>query len=143
MTNRVQYDRHGMLDEVVTDAGMHLEVNGDDALFLIGFRTDGTEIAIHIAGRVQTVEERDMRSPDFEGMAFGRFKVSITIDGDVVLRRMGTLGRGAPRESRMWCIEQVEAALISARNRRGEDATCEARALEWAMDRLRKKGRRT
>ena len=55
--NRVQYDGDG-LDEVVTDAGMHLERMSDNGWFLSGQRSDGSEIAIWIRGKVTLVEER-------------------------------------------------------------------------------------
>lgn len=143
MTNRVQYGGDGKLDEVVTDGGMHLEAMGDDIWFLLGHRQDGSSIGIHFTGRIHLVEERPAPDPESgpEEMVFGRFRVLITGEGDVVLRRTGALGRGASQEQRMWCIDQIEAALIAARNRRGEDALCQARALEWAIGRLRKKGR--
>lgn len=74
-------------------------------------------------------------------MAFGRFKVVIHTDGDVVLTRAGALCQGATRESRMWCMDQLEAALAAARRRRGEDAICEVRALTWAIEQVcRKRG---
>jgi hypothetical protein len=68
---------------------------------------------------------------------FGRIKIQITAEGDVVLQRRGQIGRGVPRDQRMWCIDQIEAAHISACNRRGEDAVCEARALRWALEELK------
>ena len=45
MTNRVEYDENGDLDEVVTDAGMHLERLSKKGWFLSGERSDGTSIA--------------------------------------------------------------------------------------------------
>lgn len=139
---RVEYGIDGLLDEVVTDSGMHLENLGDNNWHLIAYKSDGSSIAIHMTGRVAMVEDRP--APDFvpgpEVTAFGRISVQVMPCGDMVLRREGQVGRGASRESRMWCLDQVEAALISARNRRGEDAVCEVRALEWAMQRLRKRG---
>lgn len=54
---RIQYDEDGLLDEVVTDAGMHLEVLSEDGIFICGHRSDGSCIALHIAGRVVLVEE--------------------------------------------------------------------------------------
>lgn len=146
MKNRVEYGSDGLLDEVVTDAGMHLENIGENQLFLCGYRADGSSIALHIEGRVSLVEERAAPDcvPEPEEMVFGRISVSIFPDGDMVLRRAGQVGRGAAKESRMWCIEQVEAALISARarlSRPGEDAVAEVRALQWALQRLRARGR--
>lgn len=69
----------------------------------------------------------------------GRFRAQILQGTDVVLTRTGVLGRGAPRASRMWNVEQVEAALRAARARRGEEALDEARALAWAMAQIRGK----
>lgn len=54
---RVQYDDDGLLDEAVTDAGMHLEVLSEDGIFVCGHRSDGSCIALHITGRVALVEE--------------------------------------------------------------------------------------
>jgi len=142
MKNRVEYGSDGLLDEVVTDAGMHIENLGDNDLYLCGYRADGSSIALHITGKVVLVEERPAPdcAPEPEEMTFGRVSVSIMPDGDMILRRAGAVGRGAARESRMWCIAQVEAAIISARSRRGEDAICEFRALEWALRRARARG---
>ena len=56
--NRVEYDDKGQLDEVVTDAGMHLERMSNKGWFLAGQRSDGTEIAIWFRGKVTLVEER-------------------------------------------------------------------------------------
>ena len=57
LKSRVQYDDHGELDEVVADAGMHLEVIGDDMVFLLGYRSDGSAVAIHLHGHVSKIEE--------------------------------------------------------------------------------------
>lgn len=143
MKNLVEYGSDGLLDEVVTDAGMHFEDLGGGNLFLCGYRSCGSSIAIHLTGRVALVEERPAPdcAPCPQTMAFGRISVTVMPDGDMILRRGGAVGRGAPRLSRMWCVEQVEGALISARWRRGPDAISEARALEWALQRMRKKGR--
>ena len=56
--NRVEYDDAGKLDEVVADAGMHLERMSDQGWFLSGQRSDGSEIAIWLKGKVVAVEER-------------------------------------------------------------------------------------
>jgi hypothetical protein len=72
-------------------------------------------------------------------MVFGRFHITILTDGDVVLTRRGALCRGPARASRMWCTEQLQAALAAARGRRGEDAICEIRALIWAIEQLRQR----
>lgn len=146
MKNRLEYGSDGRLDEVVTDAGMHLENLGENNLFLCGYREDGSSIALHIDGRVCLVEERPAPdcAPEPEQMAFGRISVSIMPDGDVVMRRAGLVGRGGAKESRMWCVEQVEAAVVAARarlSRPSDDAVAEVRALQWALQRLRARGR--
>ena len=56
MSNRVEYDDNE-LDEVVTDAGMHFERMSNKGWFLSGQRSDGSEIAIWIRGKVILVEE--------------------------------------------------------------------------------------
>ena len=56
MSNRVKYDDNE-LDEVVTDAGMHFERMSNKGWFLSGQRSDGSEIAIWIRGKVILVEE--------------------------------------------------------------------------------------
>ena len=56
--NRVEYDEAGQLDEVVTDAGMHLERMSDKGWFLAGQRSDGSSIAIWFKGKITLVEER-------------------------------------------------------------------------------------
>lgn len=58
MKNRVEYDDDDNLDEVVTDAGMHLERLNNKRWFLSGHRSDGTEIVIWFKGDVTMVEER-------------------------------------------------------------------------------------
>lgn len=58
VASRVEYS-DGALDEVVTDAGMHLERMSKKGWFLTGLRSDGTEIAIWFRGKVTLVEERD------------------------------------------------------------------------------------
>lgn len=57
MTCRVEYDDKGQLNEVVTDAGMHLE-RTSTGWFLSGQRSDGTAIAIWLTGKVVLIEER-------------------------------------------------------------------------------------
>ena len=42
----------------MTDAGMHFERMSDNGWFLSGQRSDGSEIAIWIRGKVTLVEER-------------------------------------------------------------------------------------
>ena len=58
MTNRVEYDDKGRLDEVVTDGGAHLERLSKSGLFLSCRRLDGSEICVWIEGKVTLVEER-------------------------------------------------------------------------------------
>lgn len=67
----------------------------------------------------------------------GRFRVRIIGRSTVVLTREGMIGRGPSMASRMWTVEQVEAALLSARSRRGKEALDEARALAWALAEVR------
>lgn len=57
--NRIEYDDKGRLDEVVTDAGMHLEHLGGKRWFLSGQRADGSSIAIWFKGKIEGVEQRD------------------------------------------------------------------------------------
>ncbi|MFN7185448.1 MAG: hypothetical protein ACK5VE_03645 [Alphaproteobacteria bacterium] len=62
MTNRVTYDdgKDGPehLDEIVTDAGEHLERLDRDRWFLALQRSDGTEICLCFKGKVTMIEER-------------------------------------------------------------------------------------
>lgn len=69
----------------------------------------------------------------------GRFRVRIIGKSTVVLTRVGVLGRGPSMASRMWTVEQVEAALLSARGRRGQEALDEARALAWGLEEIRRR----
>lgn len=55
--NRVEYDEDGLLDEVVTDGGMHLERMSDGGWFLSGQRLDGSQVVIYLTGKVDLVEE--------------------------------------------------------------------------------------
>lgn len=59
MKNRVEWTHDGLLDEIVTDGGAHLERTGKDRWFLECHRKDGTSIAVWIDGKVLLVEERD------------------------------------------------------------------------------------
>lgn len=53
----------GTLDELVTDAGCHLERMGDREWCLIASRSDGSEVVVHLTGRVTGVEERAIPVP--------------------------------------------------------------------------------
>jgi len=55
--NRVDYNPDGTLDEIVTDAGVHLEHMGGKRWFLSAARSDGTEIRVWFDGKVTMVEE--------------------------------------------------------------------------------------
>ena len=55
--NRVEYDEDGLLDEVVTDGGMHLERMSDDGWFLAGQRLDGSQVVVYLTGTVDLVVE--------------------------------------------------------------------------------------
>jgi hypothetical protein len=55
--NRVTYDDKGNLDEIVTDAGVHLEDLGGNRWFLGASRSDGTEIRVWFNGKVTMVED--------------------------------------------------------------------------------------
>ena len=57
--NRVQYDDDGMLDEVVTDGGAHLERMGIKGWYLSMRRADGSELCVWFSGKVTLVEERE------------------------------------------------------------------------------------
>lgn len=69
MTNRVTYDdgKDGPehLDEIVTDAGAHLERLDRNRWFLALQRSDGTEICLWFKGKVTMIEERE--APEAEG----------------------------------------------------------------------------
>jgi len=56
--NRVQYDDDGMLDEVVTDGGAHLERMGSKSWYLSLRRADGSEFCVWFLGKVTLAEER-------------------------------------------------------------------------------------
>lgn len=63
MRERVEYDDHGHLDEVVTGGGAHLEAMDADSRggvrwFLSMTRADGSEVCLWIDGRVTLQEER-------------------------------------------------------------------------------------
>ena len=55
--NRVDYNPDGTLDEIVTDAGVHLEHMGGKRWFLGAARSDGTEIRVWFDGKVTLVED--------------------------------------------------------------------------------------
>ena len=56
--NRVTYDDNGKLDEVVTDAGCHLEHLGGNRWFLNCIRSDGSSFAVWFTGTITMTEER-------------------------------------------------------------------------------------
>ena len=55
--NRVDYNPDGTLDEIVTDAGVHLEHMGGRRWFLGAARSDGTEIRVWFDGKVTLIED--------------------------------------------------------------------------------------
>ena len=55
--NRVTYNDDGTLDEIVTDAGVHLEDLGGNRWFLGAARSDGTEIRVWFRGKVTMIED--------------------------------------------------------------------------------------
>ena len=67
--NRVEYDEDGLLDEAVTDGGMHLERMSDGGWFLSGQRLDGSQVVVYLTGKVDLVEEWPAQT---EGIAFNR-----------------------------------------------------------------------
>lgn len=56
--NRVTFYQDGTLDEVVTDAGAHLENLDKNRWFLSMKRSDGTDFCIWLKGRITLTEER-------------------------------------------------------------------------------------
>lgn len=58
MSNRVTYDDKGRLDEVVTDAGAHLERLSRDTWFLSMERSDGSSFCVWFHGHAVLTEER-------------------------------------------------------------------------------------
>jgi len=59
MTNRVQFNDDGTLDEVVTDGGAHLEHMGGRGWFLSMQRKDGSEYCVWFTGKITYQEERE------------------------------------------------------------------------------------
>ena len=59
MTNRVQFNDDGTLDEVVTDGGAHLERMSDKHWFLSMQRADGSEYCVWFKGKITLQEERE------------------------------------------------------------------------------------
>lgn len=57
MGNRVTYDDKGKLDEIVTDAGVHLEHLGGKNWFLGAMRSDGTEVRVWFTGKITMIED--------------------------------------------------------------------------------------
>jgi hypothetical protein len=66
MTNRVQFNKNGTLNEVVTDGGAHLEQMSDKHWFLAMQRADGSEYCVWFKGKITFQEEREppMRWPN-------------------------------------------------------------------------------
>lgn len=62
MNNRIELDDDGMLDEVVTDGGAHLERMNKKSWFLSMQRADGSEFCVWFRGRIQATEERGPRA---------------------------------------------------------------------------------
>ena len=61
MTNRIEHDDKGELDEVCTDGGAHLERMSERGWFLQMDRADGSTFCVWIEGRVTLTEEREPR----------------------------------------------------------------------------------
>jgi len=59
MTPRLELDRKGQIDEVVSDGGGHLERLDKDRWFLNLVNADGSSVAVWIAGKVTMFETRD------------------------------------------------------------------------------------
>jgi hypothetical protein len=57
MTDRVTYDDHGNLDEVVA-GGSHLENMDRDRWFLSMTREDGSQFCVWFTGDITMIEER-------------------------------------------------------------------------------------
>jgi hypothetical protein len=57
MTDRVTYDDHGNLDEVVA-GGAHLENMDRNRWFLSMTREDGSQFCVWFAGEIASTEER-------------------------------------------------------------------------------------
>ncbi len=62
--SRITYDDNGKLDEVVTDAGCHLEHLGGKSWFLNCLRSDGSSFAIWFTGTITMTEERCARNKE-------------------------------------------------------------------------------
>jgi hypothetical protein len=59
MMPRLELDRKGQLDEVVSDGGGHLERLSANMWFLNLVNADGSSVAVWIAGKVTMFETRD------------------------------------------------------------------------------------
>lgn len=70
--NRTEYNEKGYLDEVVTDAGVHLERLSKKTWFLNLERQDGSSVAVFFRGKPTSVEERPARGDSFYGGFQGR-----------------------------------------------------------------------
>lgn len=58
ITNRIEYDANGHLDEVVTNGGAHLERMSKKGWFLSCMRQDGSSFAIWFRGKITLTENR-------------------------------------------------------------------------------------
>ena len=58
MTERIDYDDDGELDEIVVNGGAHLERMGEKSWFLLMHRQDGTSVGVWFRGKVVQTEER-------------------------------------------------------------------------------------
>jgi hypothetical protein len=64
MTPRIELDRKGRIDEVVSDGGGHLERLGKNDWFLNLVNADGSSVAVWISGKVTMFEKRDATAID-------------------------------------------------------------------------------
>lgn len=63
MTDRVDFDDNGTLDEIVSTAGAHLENMGGGNWFLIFYHADGTETAVWFSSRSLKKPHWEKREP--------------------------------------------------------------------------------
>lgn len=64
----------------------------------------------------------------------GRITVRLLGSENIEIIRHGAPGAGKSGYQRMWNRDQIEAAWISARQRRGIDAREQEKALRWALE---------
>ena len=69
-------------------------------------------------------------------MVFGRIRATRVAGGDVVISREGRVGHGPAMSYRLWDRAQALDVLAAVNQRRGPDASCERRALQWAIKQL-------